>query len=572
MTDGVLSTSLLSAPYAVTSVARTSVQQTWGARAGVLGATGDFTFDGILDFNPIAVQACDLHQYEEDFFNAVYFIPDVLSIDSVASETRVGVLVWNAFRTQRTISSLTETGFAGITVEGPEVGFVLQPLQLVSYDFVFSPAGPADIDANLTLGLDLDQFSAEIDISGVRSTQFFLVPNWRVPVERTYSFSSDISTGRSLRETRRQLRENARITISYTHTAFFFRIQRMLRFFHDNPDLLSIMPDWPSVTFLTQPALNGVLTLEVEGGRPWLTPGQPIFLTRSVGKQGEESFLTTIESVDGNTVTIQAETDQDWPVGTKVIRGLAGRVNASQSSSIITNNLAEIQITFVADPGQEMLYTPSPAIRNFQGREIFDIPESWAGAQTYNFEKGRIVNDVSRGRIQEISYFEYTPEILQLAFDQFSLRQVFDIEEFFLRQRGRVGEFWRSARLPDLDIVRNINAGDTSIEVDSAEVFEIYNDDPSKVAVEIELLDGTRLQRLITSFDTREGDDVTILVFNETFPDDILVGNVRRVSWLNVWRLSSDDLVMSWITDTVATTQLSMRSLVVEALDEVPTE
>lgn len=571
MTPAVVATPLLSVQYGDSPV-RSSLQGPWSLRETAVNSLKGFTFDGIVDHSAITVSACDLHQYEEDFFNAIYFIPEVLNVTSVATETAISVLVWNAFREPRTLEAIELEGFFGIELNGPQAPTVFQPLQLVDYEFVFQPIGPPDIEASARLIFD-GGFDAILEATGTRSSQLFLLPNWREPVRRVYTALSDIATGRSQRETRRQLRGVPRIQIRYTHTGFFFRLRKLIRFFQSNPDLVTVMPDWPSSAVLSETTPLGSDTFTVESTRPWLVEGQAVFVHVGQGKNNEdEFFLTNIETVVGNTFTTQAETDRVWPPGTRIYRALSGRISASTNGTILTNNLMEVEINFVVDPGQENFYDPGLPAQMFQGRELFTTEETWANEPDLSWVKDRIVNDVGRGRIQEVSFFEYTPEILQLNFSQFSLDEVFELERFFLRQRGRVGEFWRSARLPDLELVANIEAGQTSIEVQGQDVLEIYGPDPSKVAIELELLDGTRFQRAILAFDSLEGVDTTILNFNEEWDSAIPMELVRRVSWLNVWRLTSDELSVEWITDSVANINLSLRSLVVEEVEVIPTE
>ena len=569
MTPALVSTPLLSVQYGLSPV-RVSPQTPWTARLAGTTAVADFTFDGIVDQNAITAASCDIHQFEEDFFNAVYFIPNEISLASVATSTTVSVQVWNAFRTSRSLDNIVTTGFDGIELIGVQPPAVFLPLQLVDYDFIFDPVGPADIDASVRL-LFQGGFEAALTATGTRSSQLFLVPNWREKVRRTYTALSDIATGRTQRESRRQLRGTPRIRIRYTHTGFSYRLTPILRFYQSNPDLLTVMPDWPSSAFLAAPAPAGGSSFTVTETRPWLVPGQGVFVHTSADKNSEEDFfLTTIESVVGNVVTTQAESPRDWPSGARIYRALSGRVRATTPATMLTNNLMEIVVDFEVDPGQENLYDPGVPDQTFQGRELFTTEETWSDSIDLSWVKDRISNDAGRGRIQEVSFFEYTPEILQLSFDQFTLDDIFELERFFLRQRGRVGEFWRSARLPDLALVRDIQVGQTSIEVEGENVAEIYRPDPSKVAVEIELLDGTRFQRAILAFDSLLGVDTTIINFNEEWDIDIPIDMVRRVSWLNVWRLTSDELVVEWTTDSVASINLALRSLVVEDVETIP--
>jgi len=558
----------ISLQYDVSPV-RTSLQGSWSVDEAELCRASGFTFDGVVQPVPRTTSACDLRAYEEDFFNAIYFIPPAVNLQSVATDTRVGVLLWNAFLEPRELQGINLVGFEGIELNGPEPVTTFLPLQLVDYEFVFSPAGPPDIDASAQLLFDQDN-SATLPITGTRSGQLFLIPNWREPVRRTYSFLSDIATGRTQRETRRQLRDVPRISLRYTHTGFFFRIQKMIRFFQSNPDLITAMPDWVSNVQLSAPTAADSTEFTIEQGRPWIAPGATVFIhIRGNKNEDEEFLLTTIDEVTLTGFTTQAQAGRVWPIGTVVYRGLNGRLSANTRVSVLTNNLAEIQIEFAVDPGQEMLYEPGLPIRSFQGRELFDIEESWAGPQDLSYVKERIVSDMNRGRIREVSFLEYTPEIFQMAFDQFDLDEVFEIERFFLRQRGRVGEFWRSMRLPDFNLVAPIQTGQTSVTVEGEDVFEIYRDDPSKVAVELETLDGRRFQRAILSIETGFDPGTSELIFNEPWDEDIPLEQVQRLSWLNVWRLTSDDLVVEWITDETAQISLSIRSIVVEPLDDI---
>lgn len=530
-----------------------------------------FTFDGnpVVPFRTIG--SCFIHSFDIDFFNAIYFIPANILVDSISVETEVTATIWNAFRNPQTIATVVTTGADGIEVTGPQDGFNLGALGLFDYIIEISPAGPQELDFSLMVTLD-NGAEAELSLTGQRASSFCFAPNWINGVQRTYSFNTDIARGRTQRESRRRLRARPRISFRYNHlsratkTSGTKNLIRTLRaFMHGDPTNVVTMPDWTSSTQVSVDLPAGSTTLELSAVRPWTEEGTLIFI---IDPNQDEIFSSSISSVQnaGTQLTLQSAFDVDIPKGAIVYRGVAGRVNERITANMVTDTTADVTIDFEVDPGQEELFDPPPATAFFQGREIFDVQENWANPPTLEFAQDRVVLDRGFGRIREETFFEHTPEVWNLNFTGLDLDEVFEIENFFRRMEGRAGEFWRSKRLSDFDAAAPISAGQNSLILEGSDIVDVYGNDPAHVALEIETTSGERLRRAI--IDTEVITDVdgvtTTVIFNEPWLEDIALEDISRVSWFQLWRLATDNLTVRWLTDSVAEINLPMLSLVVE--------
>lgn len=549
---------------------RRSVQEPWTAVEFTLEADGGSFAQGTIAQNALSFDGECRYEFTDDFYDFVYFIPASVEVESVSTTQNVAVQVWNAFRQQRTLTTITETGFDGITLSGsPLEGGIFEPLGLYDYTLQIIPAGAPNINALLTFDIDGGAITTSLPITGRRIGQFFALPNWTTPVTKQWSYLSDIAAGRTLKEQRRQLRETPRISLSYQHTMLPHRLRAYTRFFADAPDQLTSMPDWVSKAETIGVTTIGSQVFNVGTVPAWAAVGQLVFIQAPQGNKDEdpEVSITAIDSIGAGSITVTATSTREWPVGTIIYKGFVGRLSDDTQASLVTNFAGESTIEFEIDPSQEALSAEPAATEFFLSREVLTLNNNWARVPTITFSKPREVVDFGRGRVQTDSFQTGTRFNLELGFLGLDLDNTLEVESFFRRQLGRVKEFWRSTGVPDIlvsEMTEDLTAGSSALTLSTTELFDIYSEDTFHKAIEIRLKDGTVLRKSILDWTTLQDPDRTQIVFNETFVDEVLREDIDQISWLLLWRLASDDMSMEWLTDQTGQTVLTLRSLEVE--------
>lgn len=508
-----------------------------------------------------SIPYADLNDFEELFFNYVYIIPSTLSVPSVAADSFYTVTLWNAFRTTKTLDSLTEAGFDGISVNAaPALPLAMSPLGLYDFTLLIEASGPPTIDASLSFNVGSGELTAVLPIVGQRVGEFYFIPNWETPVTRHFGFLTDISRSRTGRERRRSLRSRPRVKIEYMHSAIPSRLRRLLKFTAGDISQRLAMPDWVSRTRLATTVGLGGTSFDVESVPGWLVTGATVYL---VGPSKTSYNLTSVADVTGTTVTLVGPTIAEFVAGSSLYRGLVGRLEKDVVLRKRTNEVAELQITFDVDPGEENLADTVAAGTIFQGRELFPFKPNWSQEPNITFARERETFDVGRGRILSETFETMTKEITEMTFLGRDIDEITEIEDFFRRHEGRLGEFWLASGSPDIlptdDIANGANFLTTEYEM-----YDLFNGSVDHVAVQVVLKSGTVYNMSILAMNQLTLPDRTEIVFNETFGEDIAIADIERISWMKVCRFATDTLTITWQTNSVGQAQLSTQSLEAE--------
>ena len=543
---------------------RRSIQSAWALDITPTSSLSGSVTDNLpISEIPVSVAGASSRQFVDDFYNYIYFIPTELVIQSTATATDASVLVWNAYRSSQVLTDITETGFSGLTLTGPAAPFAMAPLGLYEYTISVSPLGDPNINAALTFDFE-SGLTVSLPITGKRVGDFYIVPNWRASVTKEISFQTDIVVGRTNREQRRSLRENPRVRIQYTHTAIPARFQKFIRTFSDNPGQLAAMPDWVSRAEVPGGIVSGTDTFEVAEVRPWMVPGATAYF---VDPATGATAVHTIDSVAGTSVTIESATSRVWAAGTLIYNTVIGRPDTGVSLSLLSNKAGEAGINFEVDPGRENWPDAGEGALFFAGREVWTTRINWGATPSLVFNQNLIRLDKGRGTIQVRNFDNIVTERLDVTMTALSVSDVYEIESFYRRHKGRVGEFWRSTYFFDAELALGLQDQDTSAVFHGTDLYDVYAEDPAHVAMEFVLANGQILRRAIGSWDRDVESDVSTVTFTEPWPGDIAVEEVTRVSWLRLYRFTADTLTIEWLSDTKAQIQTGITLLEVEAAE-----
>ena len=102
----------------------------------------------------------------------------------------------------------------------------------------------------------------------------------------------------------------------------------------------------------------------------------------------------------------------------------------------------------------------------------------------------------------------------------------------------------------DFAIREPIVGGIPSIEVQAADYSQLIRNHPARRDIVLILRDGRRLPRRIEHVEN-SGEGSTIVI-DSAFDNDIPMSMVKRISYLGLYRLATDEVTFSWATPHVA--------------------
>lgn len=376
-------------------------------------------------------------------------------------------------------------------------------------------------------------------------------PNWRESVTVQQEFRTDVITSRSGREQRRALRSTPRKSLDYKLTGNHDKLRafnRVMAKWQDSPVVMADPTRFIRVLF------DGATVTLCDVPR-WITAGANVVL--------DNREMLTVDSVSElGVVTFTAPPQQ---AGTTLRPALQGALAPSLGGTYATDSVAEFSISFDVTPASESYAPAGPGYDLLNGREVFVRKFNWANGLNVTHSWPTEIVDTGYGRIATFHPIDFGTITRQATFLQQGADDMVALEDFFVRQRGQQGEFYMPSGSDDITLLEPIAEGTSNIVTAGTETFDAYDSDTVHKAVTLFMRDGRRIHRSVVGMFTENGN--TVLQCSEDFLTDISPAEVLRISWLTCNRLASDQFQQEWLTDSVAQTKLSIKTL-----EDLPTE
>lgn len=379
-----------------------------------------------------------------------------------------------------------------------------------------------------------------------------LRPNWRDPYRITYSFLTEIFVSRSGKEQRRAKRQKPRKRVEFTVTAADDRFRALYRALSTGQGPLVDLPEITRSVKSTNAMAAAGTSFTVAAIPPWATPGAKVMLVND-----DRAQPRTILSAAAGVITFTAATVNPWPRATLICPALSVRLDDDQATTQHTTRVNEATVAFAVEPGSEPALVPGPAETIWNGREVFLDHGNWAGSREVRFQRATRVVDYGVGRIRTFLPVAFGTSVRAVDCLAKTRAEAVRLLDFFLRQRGRLGEFYVPS---DFDDIRLAGGSSTVyLFVDGTDFHAAYAGDAVHKALSFRLKDGTRFYRTIVGL-TVQGAQSRIQL-NQAPPVKLTKENTEVISWLPVMRLAADDLAIEWVTDGVAQVRMNYQTL-----------
>lgn len=375
-------------------------------------------------------------------------------------------------------------------------------------------------------------------------------PNWAEYVVENYEFKTDIITSQSGREQRRCLRRDPRMSVEVTlqpTSDDAAQLRRQLTLwghyqFH--------LPDWVRRTALAQDVSAGVRVIPVSDPIDWLVAGDTVVLA------DDNQFVGTVEAISGNNVTLTEPVQFNVAAGTTLHRAWLGYLPSGMGVSWKTDKTAVASLTLNVLPGQVCPQGQGAAEASFMGVEVLELRPNWESGIDASHDYTVYDVDYGRGLMERTYPVSYVRPSVKWAMRNLSLERSQRVLQFFLRMRGRLRVCYIPSQLNDLPPKSaSLAPSATSFTVEGVETYQFW-DKAVQRAIRIETDDGDVLYRRVASI-TQSGNDSKVSLTTAVGASV----TVKKVSWMVRSRLASDNLVLSWRTDTVSECDLTFTLL-----------
>lgn len=386
-----------------------------------------------------------------------------------------------------------------------------------------------------------------------------LKANWGNPVVETFEYLTTIFATDNGREQRTGERINARRRIQFTSTVRGDTLRDLRSALNVPRDGSHYFPDpIHRAGVVSAPAEAGSYSLTLDAPVPESYVGSRVCVSG-----GGSSFFATVVAVENAAITFLESIPSPVSIGTYVYRSVLGRLPGTLTLDYVSDDLASCEVVVQQEPGlRNIAYGTAPG-PTFKGREVFVEQPNWAAPPSVQIISDYEMVDFNRGVVSAYSPIEYISKITQLTFTGRAGSKMHRLIDFFHRQAGRLNEFWCPSWTSDMCLIGDIDAGANTVRVAGASAYDQFTGSTVETAIAIKLADDTWHYRTVTDA-AKDGED-TVLTTEDPFESAIAQTSVEAVHWLNVCRLASDTLAVTWLTDDLAQTVMQVQSL--EALE-----
>lgn len=380
----------------------------------------------------------------------------------------------------------------------------------------------------------------------------------RAPYEVTREYRTEIIVSRSGKEQRRALRQTPRKRIEYVTGLCDENVRAFDRAMVTAQRIPLTIPERVRFVEFEDGLPPGFSAVVIDPVPSWIFVGAVLVLDG-----GFSAAFRTVSIISGTTVTFEETDAIAWPAPTRLSPALDGYLESNIPAPLTSrmHNVVEASISFNVDPGSEVPPEPlGTAASTLAGREIFlAMPDRWQEIGIDRVQDGAAATDYGFGRIRRFFPIGFSTRMWEAQYTACDFDHADLIRQFFDRMKGRQHEFYMPTWQQDLVPVSGVASGATTLTVEGTATDATF--DPSTVykGIAIRKTDGGWITRTVTSIATSGGNSV--ITVGSAWGENVALDAIDRVSWLPVWRFSSDTMTMSWPREDVSHIKLPMQML-----------
>lgn len=492
----------------------------------------------------------------DDYYNRIYFIPGALDAGNLLSTQVRHIILWNAYLTPQTLEATGLGPQAGISMSlppGVSLPYDVEPLRELDFTVQIELSGPPTIDsyANFTV----EGITYTIPITGRRIVLFPFEPTWASPVDETVTMRSWVlaaedgseQTGSESGEVpRRSLEFNVNLRTALQAQ----RCENLLfawqsRFFG--------VPHWGEESRTDGAAAAGSTTLAFDTTGLSLEPGTLV----AIYLDEDKNEIREVDEVLPSGVTLTTALEYDWPQGSRVYPCFVGLMNESMAGQRETSTVGRLPVMFdcepSATPGNVALNEPA---LTYRGKELYLGKINWRGAMPMSFTADTKRVDGNVGKFYSFSSSGFSKIARRHNWTLYDRADVFAFRQFLGRRQGVARSVFMPSGMHDFNIAAPILADEFILVVENNEYGALAGAHPARRDIIVELNDGTYFCRRIIA--TNDFEKFTRLQLDSPLGQDVYVEDVKRISFLALYRFESPSATIRYLSNSKATVDANM--------------
>ncbi len=514
-----------------------------------------FSVDSLITKNTfarvlVAKTALKFKSFKDDWYERIHVIPPAIDLLNVVSDQVRTIIIWNAFFVNKTLSATIFPVATDITVTSPvSTPYSFKALQTLTYSLTVTAIGSPTIDETLTWVISGEQFN--VPVIGRRVIVWPFEPNWLEPFSESLDWLTDVIVSYSGKEQRAQIRSRPRRGFEYSSLLKKESAAQAANLLWGWQNRMYGVPVWFDNSNLTVAASIGTIILSLDTtGRGFFSGGLLLLFNNPLDYEAAE-----ILSFSSSTVTLKIGTLRAWPLGTKVYPINLGRLPADTSYSRITDGVKTLTTSFNFDPVQNDPYIPTAAAPlSFSGYEVILKKPNWASPVDVDSHFDYDILDFSTGAIAATPTREYPQLVRRFEWLLKTRQEILDFRALLGRCKGRAKAAYLPTWFSDFQLYATESSSSVVIRVLNNEFYKMVGVNGALNTLMIQTSGNAPIFRKIDNV-TLDVSGFVTLTLSANIGVDLNSTTKPRLSLVHLCRLSSDKIVINWLSNAVATVQ-----------------
>lgn len=484
---------------------------------------------------PSVFVAKPILHFGDFWFDRVHILPRGLEFGNVISTILEDIEIYSAFLAtpQTLLDFINNAGVGTDITDLPSLPTVLAPQRSLFLTLEVLPQGQPTVDTTLDFQISLP-YLLQIPISLNRIVAFPYEPE--APLRERLLFLTDILEHVSGSEQRISLREAPR-------REFDFQIllergldrQRLELLLFDGQNRVFGVPVWIEPTRLTADASVGQTSVNVESTAfaSFREGGLAILYVSET-----EFEIVEITTFSATVLNIATPLENTFSAGIRVMPLRPFTMPRPARDRRWAMNLTEYSFTLLEAVDREDLSDVS-AWPEYDGKVLLDDPNAISTTLDSSLDRNLVLIDGETGEYLLDGRWDRNRRSTTKRFIIRGREHLWQVRQLLYGLRGRQISFWLPTFSDDLRLVLDYTSGGGSITVANVGYAANAQTRVPKRDIRVTLTDGTVLLRRISSA-TEIDEDTEQLALSTTIPQNIDVGDVRRIEFLELVRIDTD--------------------------------
>lgn len=392
--------------------------------------------------------------YLYDFYFRILLSQTAVVLNNILEDISVNIEIWNAYLTSNTLSTITETNAAELTLTLPfSIPYTFLALETQTASITIPKSGAASVDGKYSFAFATE--TPVVNLTGNRVTVWPFPPY--INFREIRQWATDVIPARG-GEQRFSNRELARTEIegSYPlHNAEMVSIAK--RIAHKLAHLPLAVPSWSNVVKVG--ALNfGTTVISINTTNIEIAENASILIFGSYQNKEIQEVL----SMTSSSITLKSAITSTYPVAWVAPINVGYPINGI---NIDRSSNTEVKASFSIVDTNTFTSIAWPTSEVYKGLRVLQNKIVLSGGLSSRYERSMDVEEVMSGDIAKLDVENFNREYNTVSFVAKSSDEIYSLKRQFDHLKGKLIGFFLPSNYNDVTPLTAISIGAQSVTI-----------------------------------------------------------------------------------------------------------